>query len=313
MEATLPEKRSRCGAGRPQPETSGLRDDAFPGLSWRALRGAVPDELAALARDVADCPAREVDRRLRAAIAFLQSVDLEQGRLLRQMLDRKLFAELGFPGLDDYARERLDTSPRTARRQVALARAGHRAPAVATAFRAGEIHAFQAHALARVADLATAAPWIERAKSVTFRQLEDEIEAEEPAAIAFHAPPEVAAFFLAMIARAGSLERLLAHAIVTWVEQGQQFDDYADFERDGHRCAVPGCTARRSLHSHHIHYEGRGGPDVPWNRITLCAYHHLCALHRKGWLRISGRAPDGLLFELGPEPAERFVSGDVRC
>lgn len=44
---------------------------------------------------------------------------------------------------------------------------------------------------------------------------------------------------------AGLLERLLAHAIVTWVERGEQFDDYADFERDGHRCSVPGCTARR--------------------------------------------------------------------
>jgi hypothetical protein len=71
----------------------------------------------------------------------------------------------------------------------------------------------------------------------------------------------VADFFLAMLARAGSLERLLAHAI---------------------------------------------------RRTTLCAWRHERALHPERTLRIRGRAPDGLVFALGPEPAERFGSGNVR-
>src|SRR3990172_2130628 len=115
-----------------------------------------------------------------------------------------------------------------------------------------------------------------------------------------------------MLALAGSLERLLAHAIATWVEQGDQFEDYADFERDGYRCAVPGCTCRRNLHSHHLEYRSVGGPDVPENRITLCGQHHLRAVHGDGTLRIRGRAPDGLVYELGAGPPERFRSGDVR-
>ncbi len=296
------------------PSEPGLRDQAFPGLRWTHVPQRIPAPLAALGEGLEDAPPRELDRRLRAAIAFLQTLDLETGRLLRQMTDRKLLAELGFPDLARYAAERLDVSPRTARRLVALARAEHRAPEVATAFRQGRIHAFQAHVLARVADLASARAWVERARAVTFRRLEDDAEGAppEPAAIAFPAPPEVAEFFLQMLARAGSLERLLSHAIRTWVEQGELFEDYADFERDGFRCTAPGCTGRNNLHSHHIRFRSHQGPDEAWNRTTLCAYHHERALHRERTLRIRGRAPDRLVFALGPEPAERFRSGDMR-
>jgi hypothetical protein len=148
---------------------------------------------------------------------------------------------------------------------------------------------------------------------VTLRRLEDEVDAALPfrGVIAFRAPPEVAALFLAMLARAGSLERLLAHAIATWVELGARFVDYADFTRDGFRCTVPGCTARRNLQSHHVRFRSAGGPDEPWNRTALCAQHHQRGVHG-GTLRIRGRAPDALLYALGPEPAERFRSGDVR-
>jgi hypothetical protein len=188
---------------------------------------------------------------------------------------------------------------------------------VATAFRHGRIHAFQAQVLARVAHRGSARAWVERAREVTLRRLEAEVEAAAVAApgrkvIEFRAPPEVAAFFLSMVARAGSLERLLAHAIVTWVEQGSLFHDYADFTRDGFRCTVPGCTARRSLQSHHVRFRSAGGPDEAWNRTTLCAFHHQRGVHGGGGLRIRGRAPDALVYELGPKPCERFRSGDLR-
>ena len=301
----------------PAPDSNepGLRDHAFPGLRWSPAPPArLPAELAAMVEGLDQAPPREIDRRLRAAIGFLQALDLETGRILRQMADRKLFAELGFADLARYAAERLDVSPRTARRLVALARTEHRAPAVAIAFRQGRIHAFQAQVLARVADLGSARVWVERARAVTLRRLEEDSEGAppEPAAIAFPAPLEVAEFFHTMLARAGSLERVLAHAIRTWVEQGKLFDDYADFERDGFRCTAPGCTRRRNLHSHHIRYRSHEGPDEPWNRTTLCAYHHERALHLERTIRIRGHAPDRLVFALGREPAERFRSGDVR-
>ncbi len=289
----------------------GLRSKAFPRFRWRSHWASLPGELSRLTGDLDCCAPREVDRRLRSVVAWLQRIDLQTGAILRQMVDRRLFGELGFDGLERYVQERLDCSPRTARRWVALSRAEHRVPAVASAFRRGQLHAFQAAAIARVADRASARAWVERARAVTFRRLEDETEAVRRSAIVFHAPKPVAALFLGMLQRAGSLARLLAHAIVTWMQQGSRFRDYADFGRDGFRCLVPGCTGRASLESHHRWYRSAQGPDVSWNRVTLCVSHHRHGVHA-GNLRILGRAPDRLVFELGVDRGERFASGDVR-
>jgi hypothetical protein len=43
-------------------------------------------------------------------------VDFEIGRILRQILERGLYRELGFESFEDYVLERLDLSPRTALR-----------------------------------------------------------------------------------------------------------------------------------------------------------------------------------------------------
>jgi hypothetical protein len=306
------------GSGEPEAQAlaeisgreHGLRKRAFPRLGWRALRRALPAEIASLADGAPELSAREVDRRLRAVIAFLQTVDFEMGCILREMQARGLFRELGFAGLERYAVERLDLSVATARRLVALARTEQRAPEVARAYRQGRLHAFQARVLARVAGPASARAWVERARAVSLRRLERDADAVPVDFIAFRAPPEVAELFLAMRARAGSLERLLAHAIATWLQQAAPFEDYADFERDGWRCTVPGCTARKNLQSHHIRFRSAGGPDEPWNRTTLCAHHHQRGVHGSfgGTVRIRGTAPDGLVFELG---GRRYLSGDV--
>jgi hypothetical protein len=49
-----------------------------------------------------------------------------------------------------------------------------------------------------------------------------------------------------------------------------------------------------------------GGGDDLANLTTLCAAHHQHGVHT-GVIRISGRAPDELIFEL---PLGRFRSGD---
>ncbi len=65
-----------------------------------SVRGVpLPAELARLGEGLADCSPRELDGRLRAAIAFLQTVDFQVGRILRQVADRRLFTELGFASL----------------------------------------------------------------------------------------------------------------------------------------------------------------------------------------------------------------------
>jgi hypothetical protein len=71
----------------------------------------------------------------------------------RQVLERKLYRELGVERFERYVEEWLDLSPRTARRLVRGARAEHRAPALASAFREGlvarlELEAMLDHATA---------------------------------------------------------------------------------------------------------------------------------------------------------------------
>lgn len=45
-------------------------------------------------------------------------------------------------------------------------------------------------------------------------------------------------------------------------------------------------------------FRSRGGPDETWNRIGLCAAHHLRGIHR-GWLKVKGRAGERLVWTFG--------------
>jgi hypothetical protein len=108
---------------------------------------------------------------------------------------------------------------------------------------------------------------------------------------------------------------LLDGALLTWTlrDPAARPPDPV-IERDGYRCMVPGCTSRRSLHDHHVTFRSAGGSDAFDNRVTLCAFHHQRCLHA-GLLRVRGRAPDALVFELGLRPGApplaRYRSGDV--
>ena len=157
-----------------------------------------------------------------------------------------------------------------------------------------------------------------------------EIDLEATERLDWRLPPDVAWLFRAVRAEFQARLRvenegpasesavfgaLLDHAISTWTLEDpsrRRLDPV--YERDGYRCAAPGCSSRRNLHNHHIIFRSHGGADAPWNRITLCAFHHPRGVHA-GRLRIQGHAPDRLLFELGVRhdaaPLLRYRSGDV--
>jgi 5-methylcytosine-specific restriction endonuclease McrA len=58
-----------------------------------------------------------------------------------------------------------------------------------------------------------------------------------------------------------------------------------------------GCS-RAAAHAHHLVYRSLGGADEPANLVSLCAAHQLHRVHR-GWIRVEGRAPEGLRWRLG--------------
>ena len=137
----------------------------------------------------------------------------------------------------------------------------------------------------------------------------------------FTAPVSVVALFretLDAYAEPGTprwlaLERVLRHVIAYWEATPRHRDPI--FARDGWRCSVPGCSSRRNLHDHHLHYRSRGGGNARENRIAVCAAHHLHGIHA-GTVRASGTAPREVHWQLGVRaggpPLLAYV-GDRRC
>jgi hypothetical protein len=163
-----------------------------------------------------------------------------------------------------------------------------------------------------------------------------DIDTEATQQLAWRVPRDVAVLFTAVretlraklkpergrfLADGEVFDALLDCALLAWTlrDPRARRPDPA-IERDGYRCAAPGCTSRRNLHDHHIVFRSHGGSDGMANRITLCAFHHQRCLH-VGLMRIQriqriqGRAPDGLVFELGLRPGAsplvRYRSGDI--
>ena len=159
-----------------------------------------------------------------------------------------------------------------------------------------------------------------------------DIDTEATQQLAWRVPCEVAALFAAVRetvrSRLGAesgrfpsdgevFDAMLECALLTWtLRDPRERRPDPVVERDGYRCAVPGCTSRRSLHDHHLRFRSAGGSDATGNRLTLCAFHHQRCLH-VGFLGIRGRAPDGLVFELGLRPGGlpvvRYRSGDIEA
>jgi hypothetical protein len=105
-------------------------------------------------------------------------------------------------------------------------------------------------------------------------------------------------------------ERMLRRVIEEWQALPRHRDPV--FERDGWRCAVPGCSSRRNLQDHHVVFRSRNGTNDRSNRTTTCAAHHLNGIHRS-WIRVEGKAPDDLVWSLGVvdgSPVAR-LRGDV--
>ncbi len=155
--------------------------------------------------------------------------------------------------------------------------------------------------------------------------------AEETCSVLFFGPAEVVQLFRAVLCTvrrvmerdtgrlptAGqALGAMLDHALSSWgALDGKVAARHRVFDRDGWRCAVPGCTSMQNLHDHHIRFRSAQGSDALENRVTLCAFHHLRGVHAAR-LRCRGRAPDGLTWQMGIRPGAAplvaYRSGDLQ-
>jgi hypothetical protein len=303
----------------------------------------VPEDGCALGdEEIASLDAFGLHVEMRRLVAVPHRIDTEMGTRLRRLVDLALHRDLGFASFDVYARERLGLSPAKARALVALERRAREHPELGRAYRSGELSWVRSLSILPVLGDPYTPDWVARAKAITVRRLQDEVEwvldmrdaegrpMRPPAMnvrldrpdlqtcarpgdeiadrqVTFHGPASVVALFRAGVARHArpnerawrGLERMLLHAIAEWESRPRHRDPI--FARDGWRCSVPGCTARRNLEDHHVRFRSRGGGNEPENRTAVCTVHHAHGIHR-GVIRASGRAPDDLVWELGRRP-----------
>jgi hypothetical protein len=76
--------------------------------------------------------------------------------------------------------------------------------------------------------------------------------------------------------------------------------EHAILARDNFCCAIPDCTSRSQLESHHIWMQSDQGPDDAWNQVSLCKGHH--DLVHAGVIELGGWAPWALYVRQGINP-----------
>jgi len=95
---------------------------------------------------------------------------------------------------------------------------------------------------------------------------------------------------------------LTDHCIEVWEKAPPRKNTAANSvrNRDLGLCQVPGCS-RPASHRHHIVFASAGGSDGEENGISVCLAHHLQCIHN-GWVRVTGKAPNELRWQLGVRP-----------
>ncbi len=256
-----------------------------------------------------------LDARLRELVEKRESWDEIFGVLARGFVQRGLARKLGFANLGQYLKERLGMSRRAFEQRAWLERRMEELPQLRYSLERGEVSYEKARLVANVADFDSVNEWIRRAAGMTCARLELAVEAALDAQacarerLEARVPERVAGLVNAALRAAaessgerldpaGCLVRVARHFVETWgplLERRKTLERQI-LERDGYRCQVPGCT-RPAAHVHHIVLRSHGGGDDPGNLTSVCAVHHLRGIHG-GRIRVSGTAPDGLVWEL---------------
>ncbi len=116
-----------------------------------------------------------LDRRALAAVLAIRTCEPKIGRLLRIIVDHRVYRAHGFGSFAAYTCERLGISARKAWALLKVERSTRRGDAFARAYETGAISWVQALTLLPVVERSNAAAWVARAQAVTVRRLTDEV------------------------------------------------------------------------------------------------------------------------------------------
>jgi hypothetical protein len=285
-------------------------------LEKETAQWAFLDPLEAIVAPAMDeeTEAHRLDAELRRLAGERQRWDEEFGRLASVFRGLGLWREAKFASFGHYCSERLGMSGRTVEQRIALERRLVVLPELRRAMGEGRISYEQARLIAWKATDRDVSGWIERAERTSCIALRREIEAKEEAQMwargdfDIRVPRSTADLFAAACRAARRLvgESLTAGECLVWmalhfnrtwgsaVKQRKTLSRKIR-ERDLGYCQVPGCS-RAADQTHHVVTRAQGGGDECWNLVGLCVAHHLVGVH-KGYIRVSGEAPDGLKWE----------------
>ena len=226
---------------------------------------------------------------------------------------------LDFVDFGHYCEERLGMARRTVLQRVALERALLRIPLLRQALREKRITYEKARLIARHWERGPAQeirPLIAMAERMTCVDLREALAVQAGQQMCargtftltaapgiFDLIKDALRALRALAKRSVSLGMCLVelarHFAAVWKEQLKESMTKRKriLLRDRHRCQVPGCS-RPAAHVHHIEYRAHGGNDDESNLLCLCAAHHLFGIHENR-MRVTGRAPDELVWEFG--------------
>ena len=115
------------------------------------------------------------------------------------------------------------------------------------------------------------------------------------------------------ITRSERLKHIAQHFVDTWKDHPmpRKTVQRRVVERDKGFCLAPGCS-RVDPQVHHVIWRSQGGENEQPNLLSVCPAHHLHGIH-DGWIRVSGKAPDQLRWELtSPVEADPWWGGENR-
>jgi hypothetical protein len=259
--------------------------------------------------------AKRIGARLKELAGMQRSWDELVGHLGYLIVSLGLWRDIGFADVGHYAAERLGMSARAFEQRVWLERRLWELPQLRQAMRDGKLGYEQARAIAPCAGLdGDLGDWIEKAQQMTVIELQRAVEAHRDAQmcaekeIELRLPADVRALFSDACRAVRNAEQrwvppsqclviIARHFIATWKRKQKSTARTRAMERDRWLCTVPGCS-KGAGHSHHITPSAQGGSDEEWNRTGTCPPHHLRGIHM-GYVRVRGKAPDQLVWELG--------------
>jgi hypothetical protein len=284
------------------------------GGAERGPGGPVPAPVPDSAEEPADL--LRLDADVRRLAQMRRSWDALLGRLAMLVQWSGVWRDMKFASFGHYCSERLGLAERTVAQRAALERRLYALPSLREALSSGRVSYEKARLVARVADGSSVEAWVLRAERSTCIALRREIEASEEAqmraqrSLSVRVPGSVAILLRAALAAALEAEgrwitageclvRVARHFIDTWKDgvPRRRTVQQRVLERDRGWCQVPGCS-RPAMHAHHVHFRSAGGCDHEHNLAGICLPHHLHGIHA-GYVRVSGRAPDALVWELG--------------